>query len=179
VLGYWDNGFRHISNGLRPLRHPNDCTGLRLRTLDSPLHQEIFAALGFVPVFLDTKDLADAVARRTVDAQENPLTNLVNFGLYHTHRHVSLTSHFFGVALLLVNRAWFDALAPATQVGLRIIADETTKRQRALAMAEDARCLDILRSDGVAIVPAEEINWNAFRTAVQPVVEREIARLGG
>lgn len=179
VLGYWDNGFRHISNHLRPIRHPNDCRGLRLRTLDNTLHQEIFAALGFYPVFLDTKDLADAVARHIVDAQENPLTNLVNFGLYHTHRHVSLTSHFFGVAPLLVNGAWFDGLAPAIQAGLRAIADETTKRQRALALAEDARCLDILRNDGVAIVPAEEIDWSAFRAAVQPVVEREIARLGG
>ena len=179
VLGYWDNGFRHISNHVRSLRCPDDCKGLRLRTLDNTFHQQIFAALGFEPLFLDTKDLADAVARHTVDAQENPLTNLVNFGLYHTHRHVSLTSHFFGVALFLVNGPWFDGLAPPAQVGLRLIADETTTRQRALAVAEDARCLDILKSDGVTIVPAEEIDWSAFRSAVQPVVEREITRLGG
>ena len=112
VLGYWDNGFRHVSNRLRPIRHPDDCRGIRLRTLDNTLHQEIFAALGFQPVFLDVKDLPDAVVREVVDAQENPLTNLVNFGIHQTHRHVSLTSHFFGVALFLVNGAWFDALEP-------------------------------------------------------------------
>jgi TRAP-type C4-dicarboxylate transport system substrate-binding protein len=179
VLGYWDNGFRHISNRLKPLRHPDDCRGLRLRTLDNTFHQEIFAALGCVPVFLDVRDLADAVVRQTIDAQENPLTNLLNFGLHHTHRHVSLTSHFFGVALFLVNGAWFDALPPEIQSTLRAIVEETTKRQRALAIAEDKRCLDALRSDGVAIVPAEEIDFGAFRAAVQPVVERQIAKLGG
>jgi TRAP-type C4-dicarboxylate transport system substrate-binding protein len=179
VLGYWDNGFRHVSNGVRAIRHPDDCRGLRLRTLDNTLHQEVFAALGFEPLFLDVKDLPDAVARHTIDAQENPLTNLVNFGLYETHRHVSLTSHFFGVALFLVNRAWFDALAPGAQAGLRAIAHETTRTQREFAMAEDARCLAILKQDGVAVVPAEEIDWPAFRAAVAPIVQREIARLGG
>lgn len=178
VLGYWDNGFRHISNGARPIRHPDDCRGLRLRTLDNTLHQEIFAALGFEPVFLDVKDLPDAVARRTIDAQENPLTNLVNFGLYQTHRHVSLTSHFFGVALFLVNRAWFDALAADVQAGLRAIAAETTAKQREFAMDEDARCLALIEQDGVTVVPAAEIDWPAFRAAVDPIVQREIARLG-
>lgn len=179
VLGYWDNGFRHLSNRLHPIRHPDDCKGLRLRTLDNTLHQEVFAALGFQPVFLDVKDLPDAVARHTVDAQENPLTNFINFGLYRAHRHVSLTSHFFGVTLFLVNRAWFDALASEAQDALRAAVDAATKRQRTLAIAEDARCLDLLARDRVAVVPAEEIDFAAFRAAVAPVVEREIARLGG
>lgn len=179
VLGYWDNGFRHVSNRLRPIRHPDDCKGMRLRTLDNTLHQEIFAAIGFDSVFLDVKELPGAVAQHTVDAQENPLTNLVNFGMHRTHRHVSLTSHFFGVALFLVNRAWFDALPPTIQEGLRAIAQEATNRQRTLAIEEDVRCMDILRRDGVTVVPAEEIDWAAFRAAVQPVVDRQIALLGG
>jgi TRAP-type C4-dicarboxylate transport system substrate-binding protein len=179
VLGYWDNGFRHLSNRARPIRHPDDCKGLRLRPLDNTLHQEIFAALGFQPVFLDVRDLPDAVARHVVDAQENPLTNLVNFGLHHTHRHVSLTAHFFGVVLFLVNRAWFDALAPEAQGALQAAVADTTRRQRAFAMNEDARCLELLGQDGVAVVPPEEIDWAAFRAAVAPVVAREIARLGG
>lgn len=179
VLGYWDNGFRHISNGVRPIRRPEDCRGLRIRTLDNTLHQEIFAALGFTPVFIDVKDLARAVAAGVVDAQENPLTNLVNFGLHTTHRHVSLTSHFFGIALFLVNAAWFDALAPELQVGLRAIVAEATTRQRALAAAEDKTCLDVLANAGVAVVGADAIDWPAFRAAVEPIVTREVARLAG
>jgi len=75
VLGWWDNGIRHISNAVRPIRTPADCIGLRLRTLDNAQHQAAFRRLGFLPIFIDVADLSRAVADRTVDAQENPLTN--------------------------------------------------------------------------------------------------------
>src|SRR5215472_14645519 len=53
VLGWWDNGIRHISNAVRPIRTPADCIGLRLRTLDSAQHQAAFRRLGFQPMFID------------------------------------------------------------------------------------------------------------------------------
>ena len=62
VLGWWDNGIRHISNGVRPIRTPADCVGLRLRTLDNVQHQAAFRRLGFEPMFVDVADLPRAVA---------------------------------------------------------------------------------------------------------------------
>jgi TRAP-type transport system periplasmic protein len=179
VLGYWDNGFRHVSNRLRPIRTPADCRGMTIRTLDNTLHQDVFAALGFTPVFIDVKDLPAAVAAGRIDAQENPLTNLVNFGLHASHRHVSLTAHFFGIALFLVNAHWFAALSDHQRSGLAAAVSEATARQRQMAAAEDARCLEVLEHDGVAVVAADEIDWDAFRAAVAPIVAREVSRLGG
>ena len=167
VLGYWDNGFRHISNRLRPIRHPDDCRGMRIRTLDNAVYRQALAAMGFAPVTIDVKDLVRAVETHEVDAQENPLTNTVNFGLHRTHKHLSLTSHFYGVALLLANRAWLEALPPAMQSALAAAAADATAAQRQWAIAEDALCLERLRQDGVAVVPAEEIDLAAFRAAVR------------
>ena len=113
-----------------------------------------------------TEDLVRAVETHQVDAQENPLTNTVNFGLHKTHRHLSLTSHFHGVALLLANRAWFETLAPALQAALQSAADDATAAQRQWAIDEDALCLERLRAEGVTIVPAEQIDLAAFRAAV-------------
>jgi len=166
VLGFWDNGFRHISNRLRPIRHPGDCRGMRIRTLDNVKYQRVLGAMGFTPMVIDVKDLVRAVETHEVDAQENPLTNTTNFGLHRTHRHLSLTSHFHGVALLLANRAWFEALLPATQLAVLAAAENATVAQRQFAIAEDALCLEQLRRDGVAIVSAEEIDVAAFRAAV-------------
>lgn len=166
VIGYWDNGFRHISNRLRPIRHPNDCRGLRIRTLDNAVYRQSLAAMGFTPVTIDVKDLVRAVETHAVDAQENPLTNTVNFGLHRTHRHHSLTAHFHGVALLLANRAWFEALPPAPQSALLTAAAAATAAQRQLAIAEDTLCLARLRQEGALIVPAEDIDVAAFRAAV-------------
>ena len=108
-LGFWDNGFRHLSNAVRPIRTPADCRGLRLRTLFSDLHGQVFKLLGFEPVALDVKDLLAAVQAGTIDAQENPLTNIYNFGIYEQHRHITLTGHFFGAAILLCHQASYTA----------------------------------------------------------------------
>jgi TRAP-type C4-dicarboxylate transport system substrate-binding protein len=166
VLGFWDNGFRHISNRLRPIRHPRDCRGMRIRTLDNAVYRRVLAAMGFQPVTIDVKDLVRAVESHEVDAQENPLTNTVNFGLHRTHKHLSLTAHLWGVALLLANRAWFDALPSPRQQELLAAAAVATAAQRQSAIAEDTLCLAKLAEAGVAIVGPEEIDLAAFRTAV-------------
>jgi TRAP-type transport system periplasmic protein len=170
VLAWWDNGFRHVSNRLRPIRTPADCRGIRLRTLDNAFHQRVFAALGFVPQYLDVKELVPAVEAERVDGQENPLTNIVNFNLHRWHRHVSLTAHFLGIAPVLVNRAAFDAWPAPVQEAVRAAFVEATAAQRGFAIEDDAVCLATLRADGVTVVGPDEIDFAAFRAAVAGVV---------
>ena len=155
MLGYWDNGLRHISNRLRPIRRPEDCRGMRIRTLENATYRKALAAIGFEPLMIDVKDLVRAVETNEVDAQENPLTNTVHFGLHRTHKHLTLTSHFHGVALLLANRAWLEALARRRKA-------PCWPRRRGnggsatVAIAEDELCLERLRRNGVAIVPGAD-----------------------
>jgi TRAP-type C4-dicarboxylate transport system substrate-binding protein len=165
VLGFWDNGIRHISNSVRPIRTPADCTGLRLRTLDNQQHQDAFRNVGFRPMYIDVADLSRAVAEGEVDAQENPLTNMVNFGLQKYHKHVSLTGHLQGIALLLVNCARYAALSAELRAIIEAAAHESEATQRALAVAEDAACMKVLAEAGVAVIGPEEIDMRAFRVA--------------
>jgi TRAP-type transport system periplasmic protein len=166
VLGWWDNGIRHISNAVRPIRTPADCAGLRLRTLDNAQHQLAFRRLGFVPMFIDVADLPRAVADRTVDAQENPLTNMINFNVHTHHKHVTLTGHLLGIATLLVNRVRYDSLPGELRGLLDAAVRDSEATQRALAEAEDAACLTLLADAGVAIVGPDEIDFAAFHTTV-------------
>jgi C4-dicarboxylate-binding protein DctP len=173
VLAYWDNGFRHISNRLRPIRHPDDCAGLKLRTMNNALHQRVFRRLGFEPVFIDVAQLRQAVADQVVDAQENPLTNLLNFGLHHHHRYVSLSGHFLGVALVLVNRARFDSWPAAVQSAVREAIAQATAAQRGFAMEEDGRCLAELQAEGVEITAANELDHAAFAAALKDIAAEQ------
>ena len=166
VLGWWDNGIRHISNAVRPIRTPADCAGLRLRTLDNAQHQAAFRRLGFLPIFIDVADLSRAVADRTVDAQENPLTNIVNFGLHTHHAHVSLTGHLVGVAPLLANHARYAALPAELQHVLAEASAESVAVQGRLALAEDEACLRILAKAGVAVLEPDAIDMHGFSAAV-------------
>src|SRR5918994_1684972 len=92
------------------LRAQEALDGLAVRTLDNELYQSTLRAFGFKPVVTDVRDLVQAVATGAVDAQENPLTNMLNFGLHKHHSHLSLTGHIYGAALLLCRASWFRML---------------------------------------------------------------------
>jgi C4-dicarboxylate-binding protein DctP len=169
ALAFWDNGIRHISNGVRAIVTPADCRGLRIRTLDNALHQRVFRALGFEPMVIDVKDLPAAVFERRVDAQENPLTNLINFSLHKTHRFVTLSGHILGVVLVLCNKARFDAWPDGVKQAVREALDVATAVQRKWAAEEDDVCLAELLKDGVTITRADRFDRAAFLAALADI----------
>ncbi len=149
VLGYWDNGLRHISVANRPIRSPQDCQGLRIRTLANEAHQRVFRALGFEPQVIDVRDLAAAIEAKQVDAQENPLTNTYQMGLHKTQRHIVLTGHLLGVTLVLFNRETFQSWSQPVQAAVSAALAEATAKQRLFAQEEEAKCEAAMRRDGV------------------------------
>lgn len=177
VLGFWDNGFRHVSNRVRDIRTPADCEGLICRTLDSALYRDSLSALGFKPLTADVKLLRQMVASGEVDAQENPLTNTINFQLYEHHKHVSLTGHFFGVILFVCHAPWYDSLTREQQQALEAAAREATLNQRKLAAAEDETGVATLQSKGVNVIPASGIDLAAMRARCAPITEKACASL--
>lgn len=179
VLGFWDNGLRHVSNRTRPIRAPEDCSGLVIRTLDNDLYQRTLRAFGFRPVVTDVRELRQAVVNGTVDAQENPLTNMLNFGIHQHHRYLSLTGHIFGVALLVCRSSWFKALLPEVSATLTAAASAATQMQRELAVEEDRIVLSRLQEFGVEIIPQGGLQLEGFREAASPVLAGAMSKIDG
>lgn len=177
VLGFWDNGLRNVSNRLRPIRTPQDCFGLRIRTLPSEGYHAAFRALGMEPVTIDIRDFVEAISGGKVDAQENPLTNVRQFGLERFHRHVTMTGHFHGIALLLCNAAMWAASALGVREALARAAAKATQAQWDFATQDELESRAALEADGVAIVDLGGAERAAFRAAVQSLVERQHAEL--
>jgi TRAP-type transport system periplasmic protein len=177
VLGFWDNGFRHLTNRLRPVRGPEDCKGIVVRTLNNTIYQETMAAMGLEPVVTDVKELREAVASGRVDAQENPLTNAVVFEFFRHHPHVSLTGHFFGIVLFLANDGWFRSLPSHLADAVRQAAAAATADQRRLAAQQDVDALEVLRGKGLSVVMQDELDRDSFREACRGIVEKELAKL--
>lgn len=173
LLGFWDNGFRNLSNRRRPIGVPDDCRGLSLRTLDNDFHQEVFRALGFEPRVLDVRDLVPAVVGGGIDAQENPLTNIVHFDIAEHHPFVTVSRHFFGVAAFLVNKQRFAGWPSAVRDAVDAAAATATEAQRRLAKQEDVDCLAALRERGNQIIVLSEDQRDRFRRAVADVVNRQ------
>lgn len=170
LLGLWDNGFRHLSNKVRPICTPEDCRGLKIRTQMSPSHGAAFAALGFTPVPADVKEFVEQIGGDRFDAQDNPLTNIYNFGVHQYHRYITLTGHFFGASAMICNAATYAAWPANVRAAVDEAAVVATAYQHELAAAEDAEILgklDPRQTDIITLTPAEQAR---FVLAVEPVL---------
>ncbi|HLB16123.1 MAG TPA: TRAP transporter substrate-binding protein [Burkholderiales bacterium] len=178
VLGYLDNGFRHLTNRRRPIRAPRDCRGLRIRTLASALHAQVFRSLGFEPVALDVKELVAAVSSGAVDAQDNPLTNIYNFGIHELHPYLTLSGHFWGAAALLCHGDTFAGWAEGVRAAVTDAAADAVAAQRRMAADEDVAALARLEAAGCEVVRLTESEHGEFVRAVAPVVAAQREALG-
>jgi TRAP-type C4-dicarboxylate transport system substrate-binding protein len=172
VLGFWDNGFRHLTNRVRPIRRPADCKGLRIRTQMTPLHGETFRALGFEPIPTDIKDFVQQVAGDRFQAHDNALTNIYIFNVYKYHRYITLSKHFWGASVLVCHKDRYESWSADIRAAVDAAAAEATVLQRKLAAAEDdevLRKLDPKQNEVIHLTDAERAE---FVTAVQPVLDK-------
>lgn len=172
LLGLWDNGFRHLSNKVRPIRTPADCRGIRIRTQMSELHGETFRALGFEPDAADVKEFVEEIGGERFQAQDNPLTNIFNFGVHHHHRHITLSGHFFGMSALVCNAGHYARWPLEVQAAVEAAAVEATALQRRLAAAEDDEIMAKLDPRHNDIVQLTDTEHAAFVRAVEPVLAK-------
>jgi TRAP-type C4-dicarboxylate transport system substrate-binding protein len=177
VLGFWDNGLRNISNGKRPIRTPDDCAGLRIRTLPSAGYRTTFRALGMDPVTIDVGEMARAIANGDVDAQENPLTNIRLFELQKYHPYVTMTGHFHGVALVLCNARVLANWPEDVRLALAAAMSESTAAQWQFASEDESSARLALEAQGVSIVDLDETARAAFKRAVRAVIEQGYSAL--
>jgi TRAP-type C4-dicarboxylate transport system substrate-binding protein len=177
LLAFWDNGLRNISNGKRPIRTPNDCAGLRIRTLPSANYMATFRALGMEPVALDVADMVQAIANGEVDAQENPLTNIQLFGLQKYHPFVTMTGHFYGIALVLCNASSLASWPDDVPSAISAAVSECTAAQWKLAFEHEIASRKALEAQGITIIDLGEAARSAFKQAVHGVIEQAYSKL--
>jgi TRAP-type transport system periplasmic protein len=171
VLGYFENGFRHISNRLRELRSPKDLAGMRIRVLPSKVQERTFELLGAVPVRLDLTEAIAAITAGTVDAQENPLANTVTYGVHKVHPFHTLTNHFYISRPIFLHRPTFDAWPAALQDAMRQAVKEAVAWQRDLAVEEDREARTAIEQAGGTITLLTLGQHAAFAAAVIPLLD--------
>lgn len=167
LLGFWDNGIRHVSSKVRLIKSLSDCEEQIIRTTPSPLHIDIFKKLGFKPKPLDVRDFKLAIENDEIDAQENPLTNYWNFGVYKKQKFVTLTSHIFGFCLFVINYSYFDKLSDLQKEFLINKSKKVTEFQRQLAVLEDENLLKEMKLANIKVEKIDEENLIKFKNITQ------------
>src|SRR6478736_4924511 len=139
ILGWFENGFRHLSNRLRPIHLPADMKGMKIRVLPSEIHRRTFELLGAVAMRMDLTDAIAMIKAGTLDAQENPLANTVTYGVHKFHKFHTLSNHFYISRPVFINRTAFDAWPQDLQRAMRAAVADAVAFQRKLALEEHAQ----------------------------------------
>jgi TRAP-type C4-dicarboxylate transport system substrate-binding protein len=169
ILGFFENGFRHLSNRLRPVRVPADLAGMRIRVLPSQIQARTFELLGAVPLRLDLTEAIAKITAGEIDAQENPLSNTVTYGVHKFHRFHTLTNHFYISRPIFLHRTAFDNWPADLQDAMRAAVQEAIVFQRDLHVREEEDARRAIAAQGCEIVELSPDQHSAFVSAVQPI----------
>src|SRR6266851_1309949 len=171
ILGWFENGFRHVSNRVRPVRAPADLAGLSIRVLPSKVQAQTFEFLGAVPKRMDLTEAIEMITAGTIDAQENPLSNTVTYGVHKFHRFHTLSNHFYISRPIFLHRAAFDAWPVELQCAMRSAVKDAIVFQRELHVQEEEDARRAIAAQGCEIVELTAGEHDAFAAAVQPLLD--------
>jgi C4-dicarboxylate-binding protein DctP len=170
ILGWFENGFRHISNKLRPIHTPADMTGMKIRVLPSEIHRRTFELLGAVAMRMDLTEAIAMIKAGTLDAQENPLANTVTYGVHNFHKFHTLTSHFYISRPIFLHRPSFESWPADLRAAMQGAVTEAVAFQRKLAVEEHEASRQAIEAAGCEFVTLNEKEHAAFVDAVQPLL---------
>jgi tripartite ATP-independent transporter DctP family solute receptor len=165
LLGFWENGFRMITNNVRPVRRPEDLRGIRLRTPKDPERMKMFAAFGASPTSMSFGEVFSALKQGVIDGQENPLSQIVPGRFYEVQRYLSLSKHVYSPAYPVMSRAYFEALDEDLRLAILETAAEVGRFHRELGEREDERFRELLEKRMEVTV----IDRAAFAAAAEPL----------
>lgn len=175
-LGYWEIGFRNLTNKVRAVKSPEDVKGLKLRTLPAAIHQKAWSLVGAQPVAIDFTELYNALQTGVVDGQENPFNIILHGKLYEVQKYLALTRHIYGTAPTSVSDKTWAKLSPEMQKVLKEAVAKSTPIQRQAAGGNEGAQLAKLK--GFGMVVEENPDRAAFQKAMQPAWELYTSRFG-
>lgn len=172
VLGYWDNGIRHMSNSKRPLLKPEDLKGLKMRTPPDAVTVDIMQSLGAEAQQIKFAELYVALQQGVVDGQENPLMNIHASKLYEVQKYISLTGHKYEMTPFLMSKRSWDKLSEADRKAVMEAAAEATALQRKLSQESDDKLIADLKAKGIRV---DAVDKSAFEKGTAAVDDKWMA----
>jgi TRAP-type transport system periplasmic protein len=166
ALAWGENGFRHMTNSKRAVNAPDDVKGLKMRTMENPIHIQAYKAFGIIPTPMAFPEVFTALQQGTVDGQENPLSVITAAKFEQVQKHLSLTGHVYSPALLLMNKGAWDKLSADDKKAFTEAAREAVKANRARVDDDEKKAVADLRSKGMNVV--ENVDKAKFQTTLGP-----------
>ena len=176
ALAWGENGVRHMTNSKRAVNAPEDLKGLKMRTMENPVHVAAYKGFGIITTPMAFPEVFTALQQGTVDGQENPLSVIMAAKFDQVQKHLSLTGHVYSPAIFLMNKASYDKMPPADQAAFLEAAKEAVKANRARVDEDDAKGVAELRGKGMQV--NDNVDKAKFQAALAPVYAQFESQFG-
>lgn len=176
TLAWGTIGFRHMTSSLRPIANPSDLSGQRIRIVPNPIYKQTFQALGAEPVEIWLPELYNALKKKIVDGEDNPLLVFQANHLYEVQKFVSLTGHFYNPLIFMMNASTYKALNRKEQLAIQAAAAAGAAATYRLIAEHEAGAIQDLRRKGLEVI--EKVDRAAFEKALEPL-QPEFNRIFG
>jgi TRAP-type transport system periplasmic protein len=169
-IGYVEWGFRHITNNKKPIVTPEDLKGLKIRVAQSKLRIDAFEELNAMPTAMAFSEVYGALQQGALDAQENPLANIVQPKFDEVQEYLSLTGHFYNTIMMVVDNGTWDKISEEDQ---QVILDESARISKEVQVKNDEAekgYVEELKNRGMTV--NDDVDTNAFREKMLPVYDK-------
>lgn len=166
ALAWGENGFRHMTNSKRAIYGPEDLKGLKMRTMENPVHMRAYRGFGILPTPMSFSEVFTALQQGMVDGQENPLSVIANAKFDQVQPHLTLTGHVYSPSVLLMGKSIFDKLSEADKRSFIEAAKEGVRANRAKIDEDEKTVVNDLRSKGMKVV--EKVDKAKFQSVLAP-----------
>ncbi|EJE48735.1 tripartite ATP-independent periplasmic transporter solute receptor, DctP family [Acidovorax sp. CF316] len=177
-LGYWELGFRNLTNSKKPITKAEDIAGLKIRVIQSPIYIDMFNALGANAVPMPFPELYTAMEQKAVDGQENPFSTILSSKFAEVQKHLTVTRHMYNPQAVIVSKKFWDSLNPADQKAVTEAMAEATTFQRSVSRSQADVALEELKKAGMLVTEFSPAEVDKLRAKVKPVVEKHSDKVG-
>jgi len=177
-IGYMENGFRQLTNNVRDVKRPEDLKGLKIRTMQNPIHLAAWRAMGENPTPMPFSEVFTAMQQKTIDGQENPIPTIYLQKFYEVQKYLTLTGHVYSPFLVLINKKLFDSMPPEDQKVFLEATALATKIERELNRKMNSDFVTELKKAGMVVTILTPDQIKAFQDATKSVYDEWIPKIG-
>lgn len=171
-IGYTENEFRDITNSKRPIRKPEDLSGLKIRVIEGPMFIDTFKTLGANPTPLPFPEIYNALQQKVIDGQDNPLYTSVLMKFTEVNKFATVTNHILTECPVVVNVKFWKSLTPEQQKIFREAAEVQIRTNREGNAKGSADAIEKAKAQKVDVYVLTAKDREVFRKAVQPVYDK-------
>lgn len=165
-LGVWESGFRNLTNSVREVNSLEDVAGLRIRVMESELHQKLWIALGADAVPMAWGEAYTALQQGALDGEENPLTVILSNNVASVNEYLAMTEHVYSMVVPIMSQKLWDSMSDEDKAAMEEVMQEMMDREREIARAQNDEALGKLEEAGMKVSYPDK---TAFIEATQSI----------